>query len=65
MCGGVSGAGRLVLSHRAGPKHRLKYRAADGIAAILLVGGIANSIGPRGIRPLVVKGNQIEPATSM
>ncbi len=38
-------------------------RPETWLAVLLLAGGVVNSLGPEGIRPLVVKGRQIEPAT--
>ena len=60
VCGGVAALGGWCFSSGAGLKRRLLPLC---LLAAFIAGGILNSTSSKGIRPLVVKGSRIEPAT--
>jgi hypothetical protein len=62
LCGGI-GALAAACFPAPGPRRALHRRPELWIAALLLAGGVLNSTWTGGIRPLVVKGLRIEPAS--
>jgi hypothetical protein len=60
LCGATSAFGGLCFVREAPWKYR---GTLAGLLMILLVGGGLNSLSPKGIRPFVLKGERIEPAS--
>ena len=59
-CIGAMAAASFAWKERSGWHHRVGL----WLSLVFLLAGLANSLTPAGIRPLVMKGRRIEPATS-